>query len=73
MLSSSLLDLPCSLACKSFCINVHMVLSYSSQKKYKKMFILTSFVSHLKSKKYQAKTEIISVVVVGSQHILDFR
>ena len=33
MLSYSLfLDLLCSLACKSFCINVHMVLSYSSQK-----------------------------------------
>ena len=50
-----------------------MVLSYSSQKKYKKMFILNSFVRLLKSKKYQAKTEIISVVVVGSQYILDFR
>ena len=54
-----------------------MVLSYSSpkkkKKKKKKMFVLTSFVSHLKSRKYQAKTEIISVVVVGSQYILDFR
>ena len=54
-----------------------MVLSYSSskkkKKKYKKMFVLTSFVSHLKSRKYQAKTEIISVVVVGSQYILDLR
>ena len=29
--------------------------------------------NYLKSRKYQAKTEIISVVVVGSQHILDFR
>ena len=53
MLSSSLFwDLFCSLTCKSFCINVHMVLSYSSpKKKYKKMFVLTSFVSHLKSRK----------------------
>ena len=46
---------------------------YLLVKKYKKMFILTSFMNHLKSRKYQAKTEIISVVVVGSQHILDFR
>ena len=29
--------------------------------------------NYLKSRKYQAKTEIISVVVVGSQHILDLR
>lgn len=43
------------------------------KKKYKKMFVLTSFVSHLESREYQAKTEIISVVVVGSQYILDFR
>ena len=43
---------------------------YLLVKKYKKMFILTSFMNYLKSRKYQAKTEIISVVVVGSQHIL---
>ena len=29
--------------------------------------------NYLKNRKYQAKTEIISVVVVGSQHILDLR
>ena len=46
---------------------------YLLVKKYKKMFILTSFMNYLKSRKYQAKTEIISVVVVGSQHILDLR
>ena len=46
---------------------------YLLVKKYKKMFILTSFMNYLKSRKYQAKTEIISVVVVKSQHILDLR
>ena len=40
-------------------------------KKYKKD-VYTNFIYEL-FRKYQAETEIISVVVVGSQHILDLR